>query len=228
MRVFVSYRRSDSKDAAARLAERLREMPGIREVFFDVETIEPGADFVKKINGAIDRCDAIFVLIGDGWSGASIEGGSPRIHASGDFVRLEVESALNRNKRILPVLVHGANMPSPESLPDSIRPIAFLNAMRVHHETFGQDVERLADALFERGGGGSWRRFFRRRPILSMALKMALGLVLGTVSLLLVAGLHGAGTGRALDETLGASGAWFLIWAFPTVGALIPLIRRLL
>jgi hypothetical protein len=43
MKVFVSYRRSDTQDLAGRLVDRLRAVPEISFVFFDVQTIAAGA-----------------------------------------------------------------------------------------------------------------------------------------------------------------------------------------
>jgi hypothetical protein len=39
-------------------------------------------------------------------------------------VRIEIESALKRNKLVIPVLVHDARMPSADELPPAIRPLA--------------------------------------------------------------------------------------------------------
>ena len=48
-RVFISYRRSDSRWAAGRLYDRLAEVLGRSNVFFDVSNIEPGEDYQEKI-----------------------------------------------------------------------------------------------------------------------------------------------------------------------------------
>ncbi|MGA7181312.1 MAG: toll/interleukin-1 receptor domain-containing protein [Thiobacillaceae bacterium] len=51
--IFISYRRQDSQSAAGRLADHIKEqMPGV-PVFRDVETIEPGVDFVEVITRAV-------------------------------------------------------------------------------------------------------------------------------------------------------------------------------
>lgn len=48
--VFLSYRREETRGEAGRVADRLGEA----NVFMDVDTIEPGADFVEVITRAID------------------------------------------------------------------------------------------------------------------------------------------------------------------------------
>lgn len=54
--IFISYRRQDSQSAAGRLADHLREhMSGV-PIFRDVETIEPGVDFVEAIGRALQSC----------------------------------------------------------------------------------------------------------------------------------------------------------------------------
>lgn len=52
---------------AGRLYDRLREHFGEERVFMDVDSIEPGLDFGKVIEGAVSSSAAMLVLIGDKW-----------------------------------------------------------------------------------------------------------------------------------------------------------------
>jgi hypothetical protein len=117
IKLFTSYRRSDSQDFSARLADRLRKAPGIADVFLDVEEIGAGKDFVRRIQSSLAGASVCLIVIGPNWRGAAPDG-SARIVNEGDFVRLEVREALNR---ILPVLANGALMPAPEDLPDDLK-----------------------------------------------------------------------------------------------------------
>ena len=54
--IFISYRRHDSQSAAGRLADFLERSFGADQIFRDVETIEPGVDFVQ----AIEKANAIY------------------------------------------------------------------------------------------------------------------------------------------------------------------------
>jgi hypothetical protein len=74
-------------------------------VFQDIDSIEPGDDFVEKINNAVESCAVLLALIGDGWVEMTNEAGQRRLDDPEDFVRLEIEAALARNVRVIPVLV---------------------------------------------------------------------------------------------------------------------------
>ena len=108
--VFISYRRQDSQSAAGRLADHLKE--NLRApVFRDVETIEPGVDFVEAIEKALASCAVMLVVIGPRWISISDASGRRRVDDESDYTRLEVGTALKRNVRVIPVLVEGAVMP---------------------------------------------------------------------------------------------------------------------
>ena len=47
--VFLSYRREETRHIAGRLADRLTDRLGPEQVFMDVDTVEPGADFAAVI-----------------------------------------------------------------------------------------------------------------------------------------------------------------------------------
>lgn len=70
----------------------------------DVDSIEPGLDFRDVIADAIDRCDALLAIIGPGWP-------TGRLAEPDDLVRVEIEAALRRRIRVIPVLVDDAVMP---------------------------------------------------------------------------------------------------------------------
>jgi hypothetical protein len=67
------------------------------------------------ISRAVGSCDVLLALIGDQWLTLTDSHGRRRLDDPDDFVRLEIEAALERNVRIIPILVDGANMPPPMS-----------------------------------------------------------------------------------------------------------------
>ncbi|MBX3687049.1 MAG: toll/interleukin-1 receptor domain-containing protein, partial [Rhodocyclaceae bacterium] len=116
--IFVSYRRQDSQSAAGRLSDHLREHLAEVPLFRDVETIEPGADFVDSIERALKSCKVLIAVIGPRWATVTDEAGQRRLDNAGDYTRLEIATALKRSDvRVIPVLVEGAIMPGPEALP---------------------------------------------------------------------------------------------------------------
>jgi hypothetical protein len=92
-RVFISYRRTDTAPFAGRLYDYLAESFGADQVFMDVDTIDPGVDFVRAIEQAIASCEVLLVLIGPLWLDATNEEGRRRIDDPHDYVRLGIESA---------------------------------------------------------------------------------------------------------------------------------------
>ncbi len=53
--IFVSYRRADSAGYAGRLVDKLKAQFG-NQVFFDVDSIRPGANFHDVIRETLDKC----------------------------------------------------------------------------------------------------------------------------------------------------------------------------
>ena len=60
---------------------------------------------------------------------------------------MEIEAALQRGIRVIPVLVDGATMPRREDLPDSLQKLRRRQAIEISHNRFDSDVERLTHAL---------------------------------------------------------------------------------
>lgn len=149
-RVFISYRRNDSGGHAGRLYARLAETFGRDAVFLDIERIPPGAYFERVLAARIAAAESVLVVIGPDWVTARDAAGQRRLDVPGDFVRREIEGALDAGKRVVPVLVGGAAMPTEDELPPSIRKLAGLNAFFVAHPSFDRDADALAEAIAER------------------------------------------------------------------------------
>ena len=145
--IFVSYRRQESSGLAGRLADRLVDRFGEAQVFIDVDTIEPGVDFAAAIFDAVAACKVLLAIIGPTWLTATDERGRRRLDDPDDIVRLEIEAALTRDVRVIPILVEGAVMPSRADLPESLAGLARLNALFIRHESFRSDAERLGTAI---------------------------------------------------------------------------------
>lgn len=144
--IFVNYRREDSAGHAGRLFDRLsNRFPG--RVFMDIDTIEPGVDFVEVINKAVGCCEVLIVVIGREWLSLKDAAGQRRLDDPQDFVRLEVATALERNIRVIPVLVEGAPMPRPESLPPELATLARRNAIELSDARWAFDVDRLIKTI---------------------------------------------------------------------------------
>jgi hypothetical protein len=145
--IFISYRRDDSRHAAGRLLDRLRQTYQPDQLFLDVDHVVPGMDFVEVVLERVEACDAMLVIIGPNWLDARDEDGAHRLDNPHDLVRIEVEAALARNVRVIPVLVDDARIPRDDALPEPMRPLTRRNALRLTHEQWGSDVDRLVKVL---------------------------------------------------------------------------------
>jgi hypothetical protein len=142
--IFVSYRREDSPGHAGRLFDRLVEHFGRERIFMDIDTIEPGEDFVTVIENAVSSCDVLIAVIGQNWLSTS---GTGRLDKPNDFVRLEIATALNRNIRVIPVLVERANMPKPQDLPEDLVKLTRRNAVELSDLRWQTDVDQLISVM---------------------------------------------------------------------------------
>lgn len=170
MRIFLSYRRSDVGGHAGRLADALLQRLGASSVFQDVIAIAPGQDFTAELDRALDDSDAVLAVIGPGWLTAATPQGAPRLFEADDYVRLELARALNRNVRVVPVLVGGAALPAATDLPDELRGLVRRQAVVLHDETWHQDVDGLVRSL--RGEPAAPAGHNRRRLVGAVAVAL--------------------------------------------------------
>jgi TIR domain-containing protein len=153
-RIFISYRREETAYPAGWLFDRLSDHFGQGQVFKDIDSIEPGDDFVDVLTNAVGACDVLLALIGTEWLTVTNDEGRRRIDNPADFVRLEIEAALSRNVRVVPVLVDGAKMPGSEDLPPSLAPLTRRHAIELSPSHFDFETTRLVRVLDETLGNG--------------------------------------------------------------------------
>jgi predicted ATPase len=144
--VFISYRRQEASGLAGRLYDRLAARFGDDQVFMDVDTIALGVDFAEVITQAVSTCQVLLAIIGPRWLTASDQDGR-RLDDPDDIVRLEIAAALERDIRVIPILVEGAVMPRLQELPENLAGLARRNALILRHESFRADADRLLTAI---------------------------------------------------------------------------------
>ncbi|PYS78370.1 MAG: hypothetical protein DMF70_14880 [Acidobacteria bacterium] len=144
--IFVCYRRDDSSGHAGRLFDKLVDHFGKERIFMDIDTIEPGEDFVTVIENAVGSCEILIAIIGRHW--LSSTGESPGwLDNPNDFVRVEIATALSRDIRVIPVLVQRASMPKPHDLPDDLTRLSRRNAVELSDLRWQNDVEELIGVM---------------------------------------------------------------------------------
>ena len=161
-RVFLNYRREDSAGIAGRLFDRLCVALGRENVFRDLDTLVPGADFAKVIANQVASCDALIAVIGKDWLTARDADGQRRLDQPDDFVKAEIREALARDKLVIPALVEGASIPKAVDLPPDIAALAARNAIEISDSAFAYDAGRLIRAVQTHTDGA---RDPRSRPV---------------------------------------------------------------
>ena len=108
----------------------------------EIERQMTTSDFTEKVADA----DVLLVMIGPRWV-RDDESSASRLLDPVDPVRLELDAALDRGTRIVPLLIRGAQLPAPEDLPERLRGLRQLNAWPISHQGFRDDVESLLTGL---------------------------------------------------------------------------------
>ena len=131
-RIFISYRTGDEHFAAVTLDNRLSARFGADNVFRDSRHVPPGVDFEPVLWRNVAGCSAVVAVVGPRWLTGN--GSVNLLKRPKDFVRRELELALDLKIPVVPVLIGDAAMP---------------DAADRNAET---DVQRLVDEIHERYG----------------------------------------------------------------------------
>ena len=109
--------------------------------------------FADVIEQAVGSCDVFIAVIGKQWLNAVDARGRRRLDNAQDFVRLEIEAALERDIPVVPALVQGAEMPSVEELPETFHAFGYRNAVELSDTRWPYDVGRLVGVAQDGRGG---------------------------------------------------------------------------
>ena len=147
-KVFISYRREDTRYQARMIYTALCDVIARDDVFMDIDSIPLGANFRKILKDWVDQCEVLLALIGPDWiDSADPQTGRRRLDNPSDFVRIEIGEALARDIPVVPIMLDGAPTPNPEHLPDDLKELADRQAEFVDFRTFDADVARLISRL---------------------------------------------------------------------------------
>ena len=144
-RIFISYRREDSAGDAGRLFDRLQKRFGGERIFYDRMSLKPGTNFEEAIQYALSLCRVLIAVVGTKW--LVDDHSRRRLDEENDLVRLEVVTAMMSRTPIIPVLVHGAQMPSSVGLPEALQGFSRIQAITLHDESYDQDMTSLLNYL---------------------------------------------------------------------------------
>jgi tetratricopeptide (TPR) repeat protein len=157
--IFISYRRDDTSHAAGRLRDHLTQKFPTSRIFMDIDNLHPGEVFAEVIKKSVESCQILIAVIGPHW--ACDARGKRRFNSPGDWVRLEVSTALKRGIWVMPVLVDGTPTPKLDHLPSDIRAIIGRQAVQLSHDRFASDSERIIHGInnaFEKAAAEEQKR----------------------------------------------------------------------
>ena len=158
-RIFISYRREDSDIWVSRLVDELRKHFPPEQVFQDIASINPGADFVEALEKGLSTAAVMLAVIGQHWLSATDKQGRRRLDMPGDFVRREIAESLRRpGVGVFPLLVNGAEMPDEEELPEPLKALHRRQAFELTVRHWHQDVAQLVQTLKRAPGFSDDRR----------------------------------------------------------------------
>jgi hypothetical protein len=120
----------------------------IDRVFRDLDSLPIGKPFPQALDEALTNSSVALVVIGPTWVTTINEDGRLRLEDPNDFVRREVEMALDAEFPVVPVLVSHAAIPKENELPESLRPLCRHQSVSVRPDPdFNRDMDRLIGKL---------------------------------------------------------------------------------
>lgn len=144
MKLFISYRRSDSEETTGRIYDRLKEEFGRENVFRDIDTIPLTTKFADYLKEWLADTTVVVAVIGPDWMSVADSNGNRRIDDPEDYVRLEILTALSLGISIVPVIVRRAQFPRRNDLPEELRALNDWNGQPVRPDPdFHGDMNKL-------------------------------------------------------------------------------------
>lgn len=143
-KIFVNYRRDDTRADARSIRDRLAAMFGKTNVFMDVDDLAPGERFDRRLDQALSQCGIFLAVIGPRWVDILNDRAQNGDH---DYVRQEIATALMRGILVIPVLVGGARLPRSDALPSDLQALVLHQKQDITHERFGRDMTDLIDVI---------------------------------------------------------------------------------
>lgn len=135
--IFISYRREGGEHLALLIYHQLR-YDGY-SVFLDVESLRKGKFDEALFDRIREATDFVLILP----PGALDRCGNPE-----DWVRQEIEFAMQEKKNIIPIMMEGFDN-WPENLPETMKEIGKFNGLKNHQGYFGDMIRKLEKGFLE-------------------------------------------------------------------------------
>jgi hypothetical protein len=143
--IFISYRRDEAGPYAGFLKEGLSRRLKNMKVVMDLDSIPPGSDFAEVIRDDVRSSAVLIALIGPQWATTVDEHGYKLLDNPDDYVRFEVQTALEHGVWVVPALIDGARLPRQLDLPRALHKLAQLQAFELTGTQY--NVNRLVELI---------------------------------------------------------------------------------
>lgn len=159
IKAFISYRRSTGRDVARNIYQQL-SFRGIN-TFFDYNSMRDGK-FNEQIYEAIEQAEYFILILS--------KDALNRCVSPSDWVRIEIEHALQFNKKI--IIVNTENEISfPSNLPDSLKVLPSYHVISLNQEYYDESITRLLKMLsFTEGWWNRVQKWHREHLKKSLAV----------------------------------------------------------
>lgn len=131
---FISYRRETGQYLALLVYDALKSL-GFKP-FLDIEALRVGK-FNEQLYNIIDEASYFIIIL--------TENALDRCVSESDWVRLEIERAISKNKLIVPVIDRNFKMPN--DLPNTLKELPNLQAVIPSADLFKASMKKLANLL---------------------------------------------------------------------------------
>lgn len=145
--IFLSYRRNDlAGEQVALIHTTLTREFGKRSTFWD-KHMQGASQWERILRESSSSAKVCLILIGSNWNEVDKGTNKPRMFNFDDWVRIEIELAINNGLVVIPVLINGAKLPYKSEIPDSIWKIYERNAIEVETNKWEIYGDKLVNEL---------------------------------------------------------------------------------
>jgi len=141
--IFLCYRNIRRSYAPMLIDRELVRRFGPDNVFQAGRSNAPAVALDDEIFRRLARCSVLVALIDPHWVGEDLE----KLFDPDDWVRKEIQFAIERDIAVLPLLLDGAAMPSRSALPREIEALQWRIAEHMTPQTVDADLPRLIGEL---------------------------------------------------------------------------------
>jgi predicted GNAT family N-acyltransferase len=139
---YISYRRNRPWQARSLHTELKRHN---YKSILDVGNILVGTRFPQAVEHDIRKSQVVFVVIDKEW--VEEKDGQRPLNNPEDWVRREIELALELEIPIIPLLVENAKMPQQEDLPESLQALTEFQGVQLRNDNFDADLDCIVQEL---------------------------------------------------------------------------------